>query len=140
MSDVIVTVEQAAEQLRLHPKTVLRYIHEGRLDATRVGKSYRIPRASLDALAGIATGAAETRPGARATCITDIPGMTVEAAERLATFLQSAALTGDAGTVPLHIQTAFDPQANTLKIVTIGQPGDVGRLLDMIHLHMTVRQ
>lgn len=139
MTNVIVTVEQAAEQLRLHPKTVLRYIHEGRLAATRVGKSYRIPRAALDAFAGLAAGEAQPGEYARSTCITDIPGLTVEDAERLATFLQSAALTGDAGTAPLQLQTAFDPQTKMLKIVTIGQPTDVGQLLEMIHLHMTAR-
>jgi excisionase family DNA binding protein len=42
---MLVTVEQAAEELKLHPKTVLRYIHEGRLEATRIGKAYRIDRA-----------------------------------------------------------------------------------------------
>lgn len=139
MSDVFVTVEKAAEQLRLHPKTVLRYIHDGRLEATRIGKSYRIPSAALAAFAGIAAGQGPDA-GARTTCITDLPGMTVEAAERLATFLQSAALTGDAGTPPLHLQTAFDPQAGVLKIVMIGQPSDVGPLLELMHLHLTARR
>jgi excisionase family DNA binding protein len=139
MSELIVTVEQAAEQLRLHPKTVLRYIHDGRLEATRLGKSYRIPRAALAAFAGIAAGA-KSDAGARTTCITDLPGMTVEAAERLATFLQSAALTGDAGTPPLHLQTAYDPRAQILKVVMIGQPSDVGQLLEFMHVHITAKQ
>jgi excisionase family DNA binding protein len=114
MSRLLFTVEQAAQQLNLHPKTVLRYIRDGRLTATRMGKSYRIPRAELDAFAGLASGSASTGPDARTTCITDISGVTVEAAERVATFLQSAAMAGDAGTPPLCLQTAFDPIAETL--------------------------
>lgn len=136
MSNPLFTVEQAAQQLNLHPKTVLRYIRDGRLTATRMGKSYRILRAEVDAFAGLASGSAQTGPEARTTCITDIPDVTVEASERVATFLQSVAMTGDAGTPPLHLQTAFDPLARALKIVMIGNPSDVGRLLEMLHLHM----
>ncbi|WP_137391691.1 helix-turn-helix domain-containing protein [Rhodoligotrophos defluvii] len=140
MSRQLLTVEQAAEQLNLHAKTVLRYIRDGRLPATRVGKSYRIPRADLDAFAGLASGRSDMDTGARTTCITEIPGVTVEAAERIATFLQSAAMTGDAGTSPLHLQTAFDPLAKVLKIVAIGSPSDVGTLLKMLHLHIGARR
>ena len=47
MSQQLVTVEQAAQELSLHPKTVLRYIRDNRLPATRVGRSYRILRSEL---------------------------------------------------------------------------------------------
>lgn len=36
------SVEQAADMLRLHPKTLRRYITEGKLRASKVGKQYRI--------------------------------------------------------------------------------------------------
>lgn len=36
------SVEQAADMLRLHPKTMRRYITEGKLRANKVGKQYRI--------------------------------------------------------------------------------------------------
>ena len=138
MSYPLLTVEQAAQQLGLHPKTLLRYIRAGRLPATRVGKSYRILPAELDEFAGLANRP-ETGLAARTTCITDIPGIASEAAERLVTFLQSAALTGDASTPALHLETAFDPLARTLKVVAIGSPPDVARLLEILHLHMTAR-
>lgn len=136
MSDGLVTVEQAAAELNLHPKTVLRYIREGRLPATRVGKSYRIARSRLDAFAGLASGKSEGTAAARATCILDIPDIAVERAERIATFLQAVALTGDADTPPLHLSTAFDPQARSLKVVLIGAPADVGRLLEMLQMQI----
>ncbi|CEJ11908.1 Helix-turn-helix domain protein [bacterium YEK0313] len=139
MSDQLVTVEQAAEQLNLHPKTVLRYIRDGRLAATRVGKSYRIMRAKLDAFAGIAGGTAAADAGVRATCIVDIPGLSVDRAERLATFLHAAALTGDGQTPPLQLQTAFDPLSRIMKVVAIGTPPDVRWLLEMVQLEMSGR-
>jgi excisionase family DNA binding protein len=139
MSDILLSVEQAAEELNLHPKTVLRYIRDGRLPATRVGKSYRIARGKLDVFAGIASGKAEMAQAARATCIVDIPAIVAAQAERLATLLQAAALSGDAGTPPLHLETAFDPQAESMKVVVIGIPTDVGKLLGMLHLQLTDR-
>lgn len=36
------SVEQAADMLHLHPKTLRRYITEGKLRANKVGKQYRI--------------------------------------------------------------------------------------------------
>lgn len=129
MSGHLVTVEEAAEQLNLHPKTVLRYIRDGRLPATRIGKSYRIARDRLDAFAGIVRGRPDAAPVARATCIVDIPDLTVGEAERLAIYLHAAALSGDADTPPLHLETAFDPQSRSMKVVVIGAPSDAGELL-----------
>ncbi|MGZ3314865.1 MAG: helix-turn-helix domain-containing protein, partial [Caulobacteraceae bacterium] len=53
MSGSLYTVEQTAERLRLHPKTVLRMIRDGRLKAKRIGKAYRILGDDLDAAAGV---------------------------------------------------------------------------------------
>src|ERR1700742_4906865 len=53
MSEEVYTVEQFAERLKLHPKTVLRFIRDGRLRAVKVGKSYRILRTELEAMTGI---------------------------------------------------------------------------------------
>jgi excisionase family DNA binding protein len=137
MSEHLVTVEQAATELSLHVKTVLRYIREGKLTATRIGKGYRIDRANLDAFSGVAAGRDET--DARATCIVDVPDMTVESAGRLASLLQSAALTGDADTPRLHLETVFDPQRGSLKVIIIGSPADGGRLLEMLQLQVRRR-
>ncbi|HEV7275306.1 MAG TPA: helix-turn-helix domain-containing protein [Devosiaceae bacterium] len=139
MSTTLMTVEQAAQRLNLHPKTVLRYIREGRLPATRVGKSYRIVRGELDAFAGVAGGGAEAASGARATCIIEVPDLTPEEAQRLAGFLASAALARDAGGPALHLETAFDPLARSMKVVAIGSPAEAGRLLEMLELQLRGR-
>ena len=36
------TVDQIAEMIELHPKTIQRYIREGRLSAQKIGKSWRV--------------------------------------------------------------------------------------------------
>jgi len=132
----LVTVEQAAEHLHLHPKTVLRYIRDGRLPATRVGKSYRISRTELDAFAGVASDQSETPAGVRATCIVDIPNVSMDTAERLAIFLQSAAMASPADAPPLDLQTAFDPLAKSMKVVVIASPSNAAELLEMLQVKM----
>ncbi len=135
MSETLLSVDQAAEQLKLHPKTVIRYIRDGRLPATRIGKSYRIEQARLDAFAGVASGHATG--DVRATCVVDIPDITLQRAERLATFLGAAAMAGDASTPALHLSTAFDPATGTMKVVLIGSPSDTAGLLQMLQLQLS---
>ncbi|MCM5557401.1 helix-turn-helix domain-containing protein [Pleomorphomonas sp. JP5] len=137
MANALLTVDEAAEALKLHPKTVLRHIREGRLEATRIGKAYRIDRVKLDAFAGLAQGHVRPAAGARATVIVDVPDITVEAAERLATFLGAAALSGDAETPPLTINTAFDPTTGAFKVVLIAAPVDAARMLEVIEMGLS---
>lgn len=42
------TVKQVAELLQIHWQTVLNYIKNGKLDAVRLGKGYRIPKEAID--------------------------------------------------------------------------------------------
>ena len=42
------SVRQVADQLGVHPETIRRLIHDGRLDAVRVGRVLRIDATALD--------------------------------------------------------------------------------------------
>lgn len=42
MSEKYYTVEQISKLLNIHPKTIQRYIREGKLRANKIGKSWRI--------------------------------------------------------------------------------------------------
>ena len=44
----LVSVRDVAQQLGVHPETIRRLIHDGRLDAVRVGRVLRVHRAALD--------------------------------------------------------------------------------------------
>lgn len=46
----ILTPDQAAAYLQVNRETIYRYIREGKLVAAKLGRSYRIPRRSLDLL------------------------------------------------------------------------------------------
>lgn len=44
----IMTPEQVADYLQLNKDTVYRYIREGKLVASRLGRNYRIPKENVD--------------------------------------------------------------------------------------------
>lgn len=52
MEDDILTVDQVAAKLDLHPKTIRRFIQEGRLKAQKVGKQWRITGTNLNEFIG----------------------------------------------------------------------------------------
>lgn len=130
MSGEVYTVERAADRLGLHPKTVRRFIQEGRLKATRIGKAYRILRADLDALVG-APAAPSTAP-VRVTAIVDLPQVEPQTARRLAAVLPAARTGNAAQGPPMSLDFAHDPALRTLKIVMIGSPDDVAAMLRLV--------
>ncbi len=44
----VLTPQEVAEYLQLTPDTVYRYIREGRLVASRLGRQYRIPKRNVE--------------------------------------------------------------------------------------------
>lgn len=44
----LVSVREVAGELGVHPETIRRLIHDGRLDAVRVGRVLRVHRSALD--------------------------------------------------------------------------------------------
>ncbi len=129
MSEEVYTVEQVAERLKLHPKTVLRFIRDGRLRAVKVGKSYRILRSELDVLAGVAPS---PRKPARVTSIVDLTDVDPEAAQRLARLLPSARIGQTAHPDPMNIDVAYDPALRRLKLIFVGSAGDTAAMLKIV--------
>lgn len=50
METIFYTIQEVAEILNLSEQTIRKLIHEGRLKAIRLGRTYRIPYESLTAL------------------------------------------------------------------------------------------
>jgi len=55
------TPEQVAEFLQINPATVYRYIRQHRLEASRLGRHYRITRAAVDRFLRANSNAADVR-------------------------------------------------------------------------------
>jgi excisionase family DNA binding protein len=139
MSEQLHTVQQAADRLKLHPKTVLRLIHEGRLKGSRIGKSYRILESDLQAFAGVAAGVRRAPMGARVTCVVEIEDVSIEQASRIANVLNAALVSREARPEPLRMTTAYDPDARRMKAVLFADAADTAawlRLLDVQLEHL----
>lgn len=132
MLDAIYTVEEAADRLRLHPKTVLRFIREERLRATRVGKAYRIQRADLETFAGVPADVAARPRFARVTSIANVPDASQALHQHIAKNLQAALATRTTPAEPIHLETIYDPAQCQLKIVIIAASSDAAALLGML--------
>ena len=67
------------------------------------------------------------------TAIADLPGVSAETARRLASALQTLAISRPPGSPSLQLETAYDPERSYLKVVTIGGIQDVATLLQSLN-------
>jgi excisionase family DNA binding protein len=136
MSEEVYTVEHVAERLKLHRKTVLRMIRDGRLRAARVGKAYRILRSDLEALAGTPARPEGPATTARTTAIVDVEGVGGELAQRISTYLTSARMGREAAPDPMNVNVVHDPARRALKVVIQASPADAAGLLALLDFHL----
>lgn len=136
MSEPLHTVQQAAERLKLHPKTVLRLIREGRLKGARIGKSYRILESELRAFAGEAPGAGPSGLSVRVTCVAEVEDLTAQEASRVANVLSAALVSREARPEPLRMTTAYDPEARRMKAVLFAGPDDAAAWLRLLQVQV----
>jgi excisionase family DNA binding protein len=127
------TVDHAAERLAVHPKTILRFIRDGRLRATRIGRAWRIRASDLDAFAGVPAGPARVVGPARVTAIAELENVSPELSQRLATAMQGLVMAGRDRTQPLRLDTVYDPERSHLKVVMVAGALDAAVLLQSLH-------
>ncbi|NHO84341.1 helix-turn-helix domain-containing protein [Micromonospora sp. CMU55-4] len=125
------SVEQVADLLGLHVRTVRGYIRSGRLRATRIGKQYRIARADLDALTGRPVVAA-TGPAAEVSSVLRLDGVDRAAADRLATLVLAGVNTHHDPDRPLRVQTVHDEERQRMTIMILGDPTATADLLRLV--------
>lgn len=116
MPEELYSVDQIAERLGLHVKTVRNYVREGRLKAVRIGKQYRIARSDLEAM----TGRPEPPPEpvrrerhVEVSSIVEIDAVSPETANRLTTMLMGVAQ-------GIRIEAIYDPTRAHMKIILVG--------------------
>ncbi|MEV4074528.1 helix-turn-helix domain-containing protein [Nonomuraea fuscirosea] len=128
------TVEQVADLLGLHVKTVRNYVREGRLPAVRIGKRYRIAKEDLEAFAGVPVTPAGPAASRRAevSSIVQVDGLPRPAMDRLSTAVLGA-LGGEPSGV--RVQFVYDEEREHLKVVVLGgleESAQVLRLIDAL--------
>ncbi|MFB4303596.1 helix-turn-helix domain-containing protein [Actinomadura sp. NTSP31] len=138
MTEKMYSVEEVADLLGLHVRTVRGYIRAGRLRAVRIGKQYRISVAALQELTGrpepAAAGAGGAGGAGRAevSSIVQIDGVGRAAADRIGTFVLAGVNTGRGEGGPLRVQTVYDQERNRMKIVILGGVSATAEVLRLI--------
>ncbi|MEU8232537.1 helix-turn-helix domain-containing protein [Actinoplanes sp. NPDC048967] len=128
MGNDMYSVEQVAELLGLHVRTVRNYIRDGRLKAVKIGKQYRIAGADLDTLIGEPAPAGHVE----VSSIVQIDGLAPGAADRLSTLLTAGAQAPHGSAEPLRLQTIYDRGRSRMKIVILGGPAETADILQLL--------
>ena len=143
MSQDLYSVEQVADLLNLHVRTVRGYVREGRLKAVRIGKQYRIAREDLEAITGRPSSGMDGNPVARqryveASSIVEIDAVSPETFRRISNPISAAsgAASRDDGarhSQPLRVETIYNEARGHLKIIIVGGLRASAGILELIH-------
>jgi len=137
MSQELYSVEQVADRLGLHVRTVRNYVREGRLKAVRIGKQYRIAREDLEAMTGRPASAFDPEPVRRnrhveVSSIVQIDAISPDASSRVTNLLVGAANSRRGSEEPLHIETIYDEVRGRLKVILVGDMDTNAAMLKVI--------
>jgi len=119
------TVDEVAERLNLHVKTVRKFIRDGRLPAKRIGKEYRITASALDEFAGTARPAERPVPRTRqviVSSIVDVDAISPDDSQRITTLIM-AGLNSRRGEPDYpRVDSLYDADRGRLRIMITASP------------------
>jgi excisionase family DNA binding protein len=127
------SVDEVAEQLGLHVRTVRGYVRDGRLPAVRIGKQYRISRENLEAFVGspvVDPPEVGRRRHVDVSSIVEIDVVSPETAHRVSTLL--TAVRTSPSDQPLRVQTVYDEGRARMKVIVIGGLADTRHVLEYL--------
>lgn len=127
------SVEQVADQLGLHVRTIRNYVRDGKLNAVRIGKQYRISREDLEAFTGVSATVDElVERHVEVSSIVQVDAIDRAGADRISTHLHAAINQGGLGR--LRVESAYDQDRSSLKLIILGDPEVTADLLRIVSL------
>ncbi|MEV0826657.1 helix-turn-helix domain-containing protein [Nonomuraea rubra] len=126
------TVEQVADLLGLHVKTVRNYVRDGRLPAVRIGRQYRIAKEDLAAFTGLPAIAPARPRHSEVSAIVQIDGLARGDLDRVSTMVMGSLSGRPSG---VRVQFVYDEEREHLKIVVLGgleESAQVLRIIDAL--------
>jgi excisionase family DNA binding protein len=130
------SVEQVAEHLGLHVRTVRAYLRTGRLKGVRIGKQYRIAREDVDALTG---GAAPPRPEpvrrhrhVDVSTVVQVDAISPASVDRVTNMLMAMAKAPRDEDQPLRVDTSYDAARARFKVFVSGSLETTGSVLHLV--------
>ncbi len=129
------TVTEVAKRLKLHVKTVLIYVREGRLKAMRIGKQYRIAKSDLEKFAGGRMDVVEPRRrSVEVSSIVEIGAISADAANRTVTHLQGALNAREHRAVRTRLDTIYYEEEARLKLVVLADLATTSTILRLVEV------
>ncbi|MFI6707078.1 helix-turn-helix domain-containing protein [Nonomuraea sp. NPDC050478] len=123
------TVEQVANLLDLHVKTVRAYVRDGRLKAVKIGKQYRIAREDLEAFTGLPIAPPPASRHAEASAIVNVDGIDRAEMDRVSTMLLASLGGRPTG---VRAECVYDEERGRLKVVVLGDLEATAQVLRLI--------
>ncbi len=119
MSTRVYSVESAAKKLNIHPRTVLRFINQGKLKAVKVGRQWRIQGDDLSKILG------ESKPEKRveSSSVIDIPVGNKQEADRLHNLVMAVLNSKGEESFAPRVDFLFNPDEMRVRFVIWGSIG-----------------
>ena len=135
------SVEQVAELLNLHVRTVRNYVREGRLKAVRIGKQYRIAREDVEAMTGKPTAPLDResvprRRHVEVSSIVEIDAISPDTMMRLSNLLTAVPKSRPESDEPLRVETIYNQERARLKVILTGSIPTCTALLQAINFYL----
>lgn len=129
------SLDQVAELLGLHVRTVRGYVRDGRLKATRVGRQYRVTQEDLEVFTGAPTPSPARRTRhAEVSGIVQIDAISADEASRVANTVIAATQgrPGRGNDGHFRVEASYDEERASLKIIILGGLADTAEVLKII--------
>lgn len=141
MAVKLYSISELTPILNLHPKTILRFIHEGKIRARKIGRAWMVTEADLKAYChGELSGNEPDKPPRRAvsggpgrrvrvSAVVEINEQGSEDASRLSNSLMAMLNTRENSDGKARFDFFYYPEIQTARYVFYGSPGFVGRIM-----------
>lgn len=141
MEQKLYSIEDLAPILKLHPKTILRFIHEGKIQARKVGRTWMIQKDALNhylqggSVEQAVTPAAQKRMAERITvsAVIEIEEQNSDEATRLSNSLLALLNSKDDSFGESRFDFFYYPEIQRAKYVLYGSPKFISLILDIFH-------
>ncbi|PCJ27499.1 MAG: hypothetical protein COA96_03090 [SAR86 cluster bacterium] len=144
MGQYLYTVTEAAELLKLHPKTLRKKIRSGELQSTRVGKQYRITQSQLEEYCGASLDSTNAvsqfiRREALVSTVFDIHAISPEDSSRITNYLLATQKNSrDEDTKSkLRIDCIYYQEIGNLKILLNGDSETIRHAMKLVETLMS---
>ena len=134
MDKAFYTIQEIADILGLHVKTVRNYVRQGRIASTKLGKQYRVAKHDLETFIGktVKSGLEKNPPmPPEVSSIVEIDGVDTEKAGRISGMITATAK-GHQDEKLLRVNVLHDPERERLKIVILGSIEATSIMLELI--------